>query len=92
MSKQGAQTETATLVEQAVLLLHHDIVSGKLSPGEKLGIASLVDAYKIGATPIREALVPAGVAGAGSWPPGGGGSSCASSAGRICSTSPTPAS
>ncbi|WP_303436116.1 GntR family transcriptional regulator [Salipiger sp. 1_MG-2023] len=45
-----------TLTEQAVQRLHHDILSGKLPPGVKLGITHLVDTYEIGATPIREAL------------------------------------
>lgn len=56
MARQSINDETATLTEQAMRRLHHDILSGKLSPGVKLGISNLVETYKIGATPIREAL------------------------------------
>ncbi|RJE78839.1 FCD domain-containing protein [Paracoccus sp. JM45] len=56
MAQQDTGAESVTLTEQAVQRLHHDILSGKLSPGVKLGISNLVATYEIGATPIREAL------------------------------------
>lgn len=45
-----------TLSERAAALIEHDIVSGQLAPGQRLGIADLVQRYEIGATPIREGL------------------------------------
>jgi DNA-binding GntR family transcriptional regulator len=56
MSPKGPQADVGTFTEQAVQLLHSDILSGELPPGVKLGVSNLVDRYKIGATPIREAL------------------------------------
>jgi len=56
MSLRGPQSDVGTYTEQAVQLLHRDILSGELPPGVKLGVTSLADTYKIGATPIREAL------------------------------------
>ncbi|TNF17983.1 MAG: FCD domain-containing protein [Rhodobacteraceae bacterium] len=49
-------SDAGTLTERAVQLLHRDILSGELQPGVKLGISGLVETYRIGATPIREAL------------------------------------
>ncbi len=46
----------ATLNSSAFELLREDILEGTLAPGEKLRIDALKDRYKIGASPIREAL------------------------------------
>lgn len=53
-----ANDETAprTLVEGAYLQLRHDIVEGRLRPGEKLRVEHLKDQYGIGAGTLREAL------------------------------------
>lgn len=56
MNDHMPQSDAGTLTEKAVEQLQRDILSGELQPGVKLGIAGLVDAYGIGATPIREAL------------------------------------
>jgi DNA-binding GntR family transcriptional regulator len=45
-----------TLSERAASLLEHDIISGVLAPGARLGIVDLVQRYEIGATPLREGL------------------------------------
>src|SRR4051812_38527758 len=45
-----------TLSERAASLLEHDIISGTLAPGARLGIVDLVQRYEIGATPLREGL------------------------------------
>jgi len=45
-----------TLVERAYLGLRHDIVSGKLVPGERLRVEHLKDQYAVGAGTLREAL------------------------------------
>jgi len=45
-----------TLSERAANLLEHDIISGALAPGARLGIVDLVQRYEIGATPLREGL------------------------------------
>ncbi|MBL0089836.1 MAG: FCD domain-containing protein [Ideonella sp.] len=45
-----------TLVERAYLGLRHDIVSGKLVPGERLRVEHLKDNYQVGAGTLREAL------------------------------------
>ena len=49
-------TEAATLSERAATLVEHDILSGHLAPGARLGIVDLVARYDIGATPLREGL------------------------------------
>jgi len=49
-------TESATLSERAATLVEHDILSGHLAPGARLGIVDLVQRYDIGATPLREGL------------------------------------
>jgi DNA-binding GntR family transcriptional regulator len=46
-----------TLAEHAVAVLHRAVVTGALAPGSKLRINELMDAYQIGATPLREALL-----------------------------------
>ena len=48
--------EAKTLTDQAYRRLRNDIVQGHLGPGEKLGIDLLKRTYKVGATPLREAL------------------------------------
>lgn len=45
-----------TLVERAYLGLRHDIVCGRLAPGERLRVEHLKDAYRVGAGTLREAL------------------------------------
>ena len=45
-----------TLVERAYLALRHDIVCGKLVPGERLRGEHLKDNYEVGAGTLREAL------------------------------------
>ena len=52
-------TETSTprtLVERAYLGLRHDVVCGKLPPGERLRVEHLKDQYQVGAGTLREAL------------------------------------
>jgi GntR family transcriptional regulator, carbon starvation induced regulator len=46
----------ATFAEQAFNLLHEDILSAKLRPGEKMHVERLRETYGVGATPLREAL------------------------------------
>ena len=45
-----------TLVESSYNRLRSDIIAGKLAPGAKLRIEELRDDYRIGASPLREAL------------------------------------
>jgi DNA-binding GntR family transcriptional regulator len=45
-----------TLVERAYLGLRHDVISGKLAPGERLRVEHLKDQYEVGAGTLREAL------------------------------------
>ena len=45
-----------TLVESSYNRLRSDIIAGKLVPGAKLRIEELRDDYRIGASPLREAL------------------------------------
>ena len=45
-----------TLTERAYLSLRHDVICGKLSPGEKLRVEHLKDQYQVGASTLREAL------------------------------------
>src|SRR5450830_80570 len=45
-----------TLVERAYLGLRHDVVCGKLAPGERLRVEHLKDQYQVGAGTMREAL------------------------------------
>ena len=46
----------ATFAERAFNLLHADILSAKLRPGEKMHVEKLRETYGVGATPLREAL------------------------------------
>lgn len=52
----AAMAAADTLSERAASLLEHDIISGALAPGARLGIVDLVQRYEIGATPLREGL------------------------------------
>ena len=45
-----------TLAERAYLSLRHDVVCGKLAPGERLRVEHLKDQYEVGAGTLREAL------------------------------------
>jgi len=45
-----------TLVERAYLGLRHDVICGKLTPGERLRVEHLKDQYEVGAGTLREAL------------------------------------
>ena len=45
-----------TLVESSYNRIRSDIIAGKLAPGSKLRIEELRGGYKIGASPLREAL------------------------------------
>jgi DNA-binding GntR family transcriptional regulator len=47
---------SVTLVERATALIHRDILAGLLEPEARLRVHDLVARYRIGATPIREAL------------------------------------
>ena len=49
-------TTPRTLVERAYLGLRHDVVCGKLAPGERLRVEHLKDQYQVGAGTLREAL------------------------------------
>ena len=49
-------TTPRTLVERAYLSLRHDVVCGKLAPGERLRVEHLKDQYEVGAGTLREAL------------------------------------
>lgn len=49
-------TAPRTLVERAYLGLRHDVVCGKLAPGERLRVEHLKDQYEVGAGTLREAL------------------------------------
>lgn len=45
-----------TLAERAYLSLRHDVICGKLAPGEKLRVEHLKNHYQVGASTLREAL------------------------------------
>lgn len=45
-----------TLVDKLYKLIHQDIISLRLKPGERLHIAELAKEYEVGPGPIREAL------------------------------------
>ncbi len=46
-----------TLTDKVAKMIRSDILLGDLLPGQKLVVAELKDKYKVGASPIREALV-----------------------------------
>jgi GntR family transcriptional regulator, carbon starvation induced regulator len=48
--------EKATTATMAYERLRHDILSGDLQPGQKLGIDGIAQRYGVGTNPIREAL------------------------------------
>jgi GntR family carbon starvation induced transcriptional regulator len=52
----AAQPVHATHAEAAFGRLHADILSGTLKPGDRMHIGRLQKAYRVGATPLREAL------------------------------------
>ncbi len=54
MNDTAASAETLT--ERASGLVEADIVCGALAPGSRLGIAETAARYRVGATPLREAL------------------------------------
>ncbi len=46
-----------TLTDKVSKMIREDILNGDLAPGQKLVVAELKDKYRVGASPIREALV-----------------------------------
>ncbi|MFZ2124846.1 MAG: GntR family transcriptional regulator [Rhodoferax sp.] len=55
-SPDAASGPPRTLVERAYHGLRHDVVCGKLAPGERLRVEHLKDQYEVGAGTLREAL------------------------------------
>jgi DNA-binding GntR family transcriptional regulator len=53
---EGVALAPRTLVERAYLSLRHDVVCGKLAPGDRLRVEHLKDQYEVGAGTLREAL------------------------------------
>lgn len=49
--------EVKTEAERALLLIRHDIVTARFSPGERLKPEELKERYTVGVSPIREALL-----------------------------------
>ncbi|MDE0949342.1 MAG: GntR family transcriptional regulator, partial [Candidatus Thioglobus sp.] len=49
-------TSKQNTASQILDTLTNDIIQGEFSPGEKLQIKTLKDRYKVGTSPIREAL------------------------------------
>jgi GntR family carbon starvation induced transcriptional regulator len=52
----GAPAIPTTIAERAFHLLHADILSARLRPGQKMKVEALREIYGLGATPLREAL------------------------------------
>lgn len=50
------QTDGETLTERAMRLLHQEIMSGTLKPGERMAVTELSKRYGISSSPMREAL------------------------------------
>jgi GntR family transcriptional regulator, carbon starvation induced regulator len=48
--------DTRSLAEAVQLRLENDILAGKLVPGERLRLHSLIESYSVGMSPLREAL------------------------------------
>ena len=48
--------DTRSLAEAVQLRLESDILAGKLVPGERLRLHSLIESYSVGMSPLREAL------------------------------------
>ncbi|MCG9599118.1 FCD domain-containing protein [Vibrio sp. Isolate25] len=46
-----------TLTDKVSKMIYQDILSGELKPNQKLVVADLKNRYRVGASPIREALV-----------------------------------
>jgi GntR family transcriptional regulator, carbon starvation induced regulator len=55
-SPTATDRRASTFAEHAFNVLHADIVTAKLRPGEKMHVEKLRDVYGVGATPLREAL------------------------------------
>jgi DNA-binding GntR family transcriptional regulator len=53
---EAASQAPRTLVERAYRSLRHDVICGKLAPGERLRVEHLKDQYEVGAGTLREAL------------------------------------
>jgi len=51
-----SNSTTSTLIERAYLALRHDVICGKLAPGERLRVEHLKDRYEVGGSTLREAL------------------------------------
>src|SRR5579863_723217 len=51
-----AVRESATLSIRAALAIEADILAGRLAPEARLGIVETAARYRVGATPVREAL------------------------------------
>lgn len=56
VSPPATDRRVSTFAEHAFNVLHADIVTAKLRPGEKMHVEKLRDIYGVGATPLREAL------------------------------------
>lgn len=54
--KNDADRQNATLTSLVSAKLRHDILTGKLRPGERLRLAELREVYGVGPSPLREAL------------------------------------
>lgn len=52
----SASEAEVTFAERAAEVIERSIVTGELSPGERLGVHELASRFGIGATPIREGL------------------------------------
>src|SRR3546814_6327802 len=56
MNPAATAPSARTLARQAYQRIRQDIVAGRLLPGSKLKLESLVQQYRIGMSPLREAL------------------------------------
>ena len=56
MNKDATVSSARTLARRAYQRIRADIVSGRLQPGSKLKLETLVQQYAIGMSPLREAL------------------------------------
>ncbi|MCD9031048.1 FCD domain-containing protein [Luteimonas sp. Y-2-2-4F] len=56
MSQTPSVASARTLARQAYQRIRQDIVAGRLLPGSKLKLETLVQQYRIGMSPLREAL------------------------------------
>lgn len=55
-SNRGTEESAGTLASTVYAKLREDILAGKLAPGEKLRVGYLRERYKVGNSPLREAL------------------------------------